>query len=151
MLRTLIIDDHLIVRQGLKHLVENVPGNVMTAETCSGKEAFKLLSKNAHDIVIMGITLSGTNHIELLKQMRAIKPDLPVLILSASDEEQYCERLLRAGASGILMKQSASGELADAINRVIRGRKYISPSLAEIMTDIPSDRDAPLEETLSDR
>lgn len=151
MLRTLIIDDHLIVRQGLKHLVESTSGSVMTAETCSGQEAVKLLHGNAHDIAIMGITLSGTNHIELLKQMRAVKPDLPILILSASDEEQYCERLLRAGASGILMKQSASGELVDAIMRVSRGRKYISPALAEIMTDIPSDRDVPLEDTLSDR
>ncbi len=151
MLRVLIVDDHLIVRQGLKHFVEGASGNVMTAETCSSQEAVKLLHGNTHDVVLLGIALSGTNHIELLKQMRAIKPNLPVLILSVSEDEQYCERLLRAGASGILMKQSASSELVDAITKVSRGRKYISPSLAEILTDFSADGNTSLLDALSDR
>ena len=151
MLRILIVDDHHIVSQGLKHLVEGNSNNTMTTEPCASEDALKLLHRNAHEVVLLGMTLSGTNHIELLKQMRAIKPRLPVLILSASDDEQYCERLLKAGASGILVKQSDSNELVDAITKVSRGRKYVSPSLAERMTNFSPDRSLPLQETLSDR
>ena len=151
MLRVLVIDDHLIVGQGLKHLVEGTSGNAMTAGTCSSQEAINLLHKNAYDVVLVGITLSAINPIELLKQIKAAKPNLPVLVLSASDEEQYCGRLLRAGASGILVKQSAGGELINALTKVSGGRKYVSPSLAEILTDFPVDEDSPLLETLSDR
>ena len=151
MLRVLIVDDHLIINQGLKHLVEGTSNNVISAEPCSSDDAHKLLYRNAHDVVLMGTTLSGINPIELLKQMRAIKPNLPVLVVSVSDDEQYCERLLKAGVSGILGKQSDSVELVDAITKVSQGRKYVSPSLAERMTNFSPDRSVPLQETLSDR
>ena len=151
MLRILIVDDHLIISQGLKHLVEGNSGNVMTAELCSSEDALKLLHRNAHEVVLLGMTFSGTNHIELTKQIRAVKPNLPVLILSVSDDEQYCERLLKAGASGILVKQSNSSELVDALTKISKGRKYVSPPLAERMTNFPTDRGVPLQETLSDR
>ena len=151
MLRILIVDDHLIVRQGLKQFVESASENVMAAETCSGQEAIKLVQRNAHDVVLMGITLSTIDPIELLKQIRADKPKLPVLILSVLDEEQYCGRLLRAGASGILTKESVTSELVDAVTKVYRGGKYVSPSLAERLTDFPADRSTSLPDALSDR
>jgi two-component system invasion response regulator UvrY len=151
MLRILIVDDHLIVRQSLKQFVEGGPDKVTTAEVCSSQEAIKTLHENAYDVVLLGIGLSEIRSVELLKQVRADKPNLPVLILSVSDEEQYCSRLLRAGASGILSKQSASGELLDAITKLSRGRKYISPSLAESLADFSTDGNIPLPDTLSDR
>jgi len=150
-MRVLVVDDHIIVRQGLKHFIESASGPVASAETCSGQETLKLIQSNAYDVVLIGLTLSFIDPIELLKQIRAEKPKLPVLALSVLDEEQYCGRLLRAGASGILTKESDFSELADALVRVSHGRKYISPSLAERLTDIPADEDTSLPDVLSDR
>jgi two-component system invasion response regulator UvrY len=151
MLRILVVDEYLIVRQGLKQFVESASGNVMTAEVCSSQETIKLVKRNAHDVVLIGTTLSTIDPIELLKQIRTDKPKLPVLIISTSDEEQYCRRLLRAGVSGILTKESTPNELVDALTKVSRGGKYISPSLAEILTGFPSDGSMSLPDVLSDR
>jgi len=150
-MRVLVVDDYLIVRQVLQHFIENLQDPVATVATCSGDETLKLIQSNAHDVVLLGLTLSTIDSIELLKQIKAEKPQLPVLILSNMDEEQYCGRLLRAGASGILIKASASDELAYALDRVSHGRRYISPLLAEIMTDTPTNRDTSLLDILSDR
>ena len=150
-MRVLIIDDHIILRQGLKHSIENAQGFVASVETCSSEETLKLVKKKVHDTVLLGLTLSTIDPIELIKQIRTDLPRLPVLVLASLDEEQYCGRLLRAGASGILTKDSASDELVDALDRVYQGRKYITPSLAEKMTDIPADGSTSLPDTLSDR
>jgi len=149
--RILLIDDHIIVRQGMKHLIASASEAVVSTETCSSGEALKLIQSNAYDVVLMGLTLSTIDPIELIKQIRADKPKLPLLVLSALDEEQYCGRLLRAGASGILTKDSAPDELTEALDRVSHGRKYISPSLTEKLTDIPADESASLPDVLSDR
>ena len=151
MVRILIVDDHFIVRQGLKQSIESASGNIMTAETCSGQEAIKLVQRNAPDVVLVGITLSTINPIELLKQIRVDKPILPVLVLNSLDEEQYYGRLLRAGASGILTRESATSELVEAVTKVASGRKYISPSLAERLTGLPADESTSLPDALSDR
>ncbi len=127
-MRVLVVDDHIIVRQGLKHFIESASETVASPETCSSGEALKLIQSNAYDVVLMGLTLSTIDPIELIKRIRADKPKLPLLVLSALDEEQYCGRLLRAGASGILTKDSAPDELAEALDRVSHGRKYIVPS-----------------------
>lgn len=151
MIQVLIVDDHLVVRQGLKQFIENDSDKTMTAETGSGYDAVKLLQNSVYDVVLLGVTLSTVDPIELLKQIRVIKPRLPVLILSVLDEEQYYWRLLRAGASGILTRESATNELIDAIRKVSHGGKYISPSLAEKMTDLPPDGSTSLPNSLSDR
>lgn len=151
MKRILIVDDHLIVRQGLKQLIEGVPENIMIAEVCTGQEAIRIIQGNAHDIILMGINLSTIDPIELLKQITTTKPKLPVLILSISDEEQYCGRLLRAGASGVLTKENATDELMDAITKVSTGRKYISSYLTERMTGLPVDESVSSPDALSDR
>lgn len=150
-MRVLVVDDHIIVGQGLKHFVESASEPLASAETCSSRETLKLIQSNAYDVVLMGLTLSTIDPIELVKQIRAERPKLPVLVLSVLDEEQYCGRLLRAGASGILTRESDFSELADALARVSHGRKYISPSLAERLTDIPADADTSLPDVLSDR
>lgn len=150
-MRVLIVDDHLVVRESLKQFIEGITVSEATVETCSSGEALTLVQGGGHDVVLLGLTLLAIDPIEMLKQIRADKPKLPVLVLSSLDEEQYCSRLLRAGASGILTNSSATGELGDALTRVFHGRKYISPSLAERLTEIPAGEDTPLHETLSDR
>ena len=150
-MRVLLVDDNIIVRQALKHLVESASELAASPETCSSGETLKLIQSNAYDVVLIGLTLSTIDPLELIKQIKADKPRLPLLVLSALDEEQYCGRLLRAGASGILTKDSAPDELAEALDRVSHGRKYISPSLAEILTDIPADGNTALPDILSDR
>jgi DNA-binding NarL/FixJ family response regulator len=151
MLRILIVDEYLIVRQGLKQLLENVPENVVTAETCAGQEAVSIVQRNTPDMVLIGINLSTIDPIELLKQIRIDEPELPVLMLSTSNEEQYYGRLLRAGASGVLAKESATDELVDAITKVSTGRRYISPCLTERLTDLPADESMLSPGVLSDR
>ena len=150
-MQVLIVDDYLVVREGLKQFIEGTTTSGATVETCSSGEALKLLREGYPDVVVLGLTLSTIDPIDILKQIRSKKPKLPVLVLSVSDEEQYCSRLLRAGASGILTNSSATVELGDALTRVSRGRKYISPSLAERLTEIPTGEDTPPHETLSDR
>ncbi len=150
-MRVLLIDEYIIVRQGIKHLIESASESVASVETCTGGEAIKLIKSHTYDVVLMGSTLSTVDPIELIKQIRADKPKLPLLILSSLDDELYSGRLLRSGASGILTKHSASDELVEALERVSRGRKYISPSLAESLTDIPADETTSLPDVLSDR
>jgi DNA-binding NarL/FixJ family response regulator len=151
MLRLLIIDDHLIVREGLKQFVESGSHKTLTAEICASVDAATQLQGRGYDVILLGTTLSALDPIEFLKQLKTDKPKLPILIMSASDEEQYCGRLLRAGASGIITKQSSTDELVDAVTKVSRGRKYVTPSLAERLTDFSSEDEAPLKEVLSDR
>ena len=147
----LVIDDHLIVRQGLRNLIENVSNNSITVEECSGQGSLKLIRKNAYQAVLIGLTLTSIDPIELLKQIRDDKPGLPVLVLCSVDEEQYYGRLFRAGVTGVLTRESAAGELLDAVNKLLNGGRYISPSLAEKMTGVPSGGEVSLMETLSDR
>jgi two-component system invasion response regulator UvrY len=151
MLRILIVDDHLIIRNGLKQLIEAAPGKTAAADSCSSQESLKTIRDNNYDVVLFGTALSATNSIELLKQVKAEEPELPVLILNAPNEEQHCSRLLRAGASGILTEQSAAAELMEALAKLSCGRKYISPSLAESLSDFSRNDDASLSEMLSDR
>lgn len=147
----LVVDDHLIVRQGLKNLIEDASNNSITVEECSGRDSLKLVRKGSCQAVLIGLTLTSIDPIELLKQIREDKPGLPILVLCSMDEEQYYGRLFRAGVTGVLTRESAANELLDAINRLLSGGRYISPSLAEKMTGIPPEGDVSLVDTLSDR
>ncbi len=151
MSRLLIVDDHLIVREGLKQLVTNPSSHgFMSADFCSGAEVIKTLRRTNYDEVLIGIALSGISHIELLRQIKSEKPNLPILVLNYSDDKHYCARLLRAGASGILSRESAIGELPDALIALSRGRKYISPSLSDSLTELSGENSDPAD-VLSDR
>jgi two-component system invasion response regulator UvrY len=150
-MKILLVDDHIIIRQGLKHFIESASDPAAYVDTCASSETLKLVQSHSYDVVLMSFTLSNVDPIELIKQIKADKPKMALLVLSSLDEEQYSSRLLRAGVSGILTKNSASAELAEALDRVSRGRKYISPSLAETMIDIPADAKMSLPDVLSDR
>ena len=152
MIRVLIADDHTLVRKGLKQILLDTKDIETVDEARDGKETINKVSKKKYDLVLLDISLPGRSGIDVLKQLKCIKPKLPVLILSMHPEEQYAVRSLRAGAAGYLTKESAPDELLNAIRRIANGGKYITPSLAEKLAgDIGPDVEKPLHETLSDR
>ena len=152
MIRVLIADDHSIVRKGLKQIVSESSDIVVTGEAGNGNEALEKALKGDFDVAILDITMPGLNGLDALKQIRSQRPNLPILILSMHPEEQYALRVLKAGASGYLTKESAPEELTSAIRKVSSGMKYVSPSLAQILASgLGSDHEEPPHVTLSDR
>ncbi|MBI5043908.1 MAG: response regulator transcription factor [Nitrospirae bacterium] len=152
MIKILIADDHAIVRKGLKQILADAPVAVLTDEAGSGQEALKKVRENDYNVVLLDISMPGMSGVDVLKQLKSEKPKLPVLILTMHPEEQYAVRILKAGASGYLTKESAPDELISAIQKVSQGGKYISPSLAEkLASDLDHDIRQPLHEMLSDR
>jgi DNA-binding NarL/FixJ family response regulator len=152
MIKILIADDHTMFREGLKHILAEYPDLVVTDEANNGQEVLDKIWKNNYDMVLLDITMPGMTGLEALKQLKNDKPKLPVLILSMHPEEQYAVRVLRAGASGYLTKESAPDELITAIRKISQGRKYITPSLAErLASEFEADSEKPLHDILSDR
>jgi two-component system, NarL family, invasion response regulator UvrY len=152
MLRIMIADDHAMVRDGLKHIIEEQPDLEVAAEAADGREVLDIVMKTALDIVLLDIAMPRMNGLEVLRLLRKELPRLPVLILSMYPEEQYAVRALRAGAMAYLTKESASGELIAAIRKVASGGKYISLSLAEkLAMEIETDYSRLPHEKLSDR
>jgi two-component system invasion response regulator UvrY len=152
MIKILIADDHPVVRKGLKEIIEETPDMAVRGEASTGHEVLEKVRKGDFDIVVLDISMPGGNGLDILKQLKSEKPELSVLVLSMYPEEQYAVRVLRAGASGYLTKESAPEELIAAIRKASKGGKYISSSLAEKLAfDLEIDAERPLHETLSDR
>ena len=152
MINILIADDHTMFREGLKHILAEYPDLVVADEASNGQEVLDKIWKNNYDMVLLDITMPGMTGLEVLKQLKNDKPKLPVLILSMHPEEQYAVRVLRAGASGYLTKESAPDELITAIRKISQGRKYITSSLAErLASEVEADSEKPLHDILSDR
>lgn len=152
MIRILIADDHAIVRAGLKQFVAEQADMQIVAEAASGAEAIAAVRASEIDVVLLDISMPDKNGIDTLKTLRHVKPELPVLMLSAFAEDQYAVNLLRAGAAGYLNKEAASTQLVGAIRTVMLGRKYVSPSLAQILANgVSGDADRPLHAELSQR
>ena len=152
MIKILIADDHTIVREGLKQIISETPDMIVADEAIDGHEVLNKALKNDYDVVVLDITMPGINGLDVLKQLKNQKPKLPILVLSVHPEEQYAVRVLRAGASGYLTKESAPDELIAAIRKVSMGKKYVSSSLAEkLALELEIDHEKPLHETLSDR
>ena len=152
MIKVLIADDHPLVREGLKRILEDSSDIVVAGEASNGQELLKKVRKNDYDVVLLDISMPGRNGLDVLKQLKIIKPDLHILILSIFPEELYGVRALKAGASGYLTKKNTPDELIMAIKKVSLGRKYINLSLSEKLAfDIEADSKKPLHERLSDR
>jgi len=152
MIRILIADDHAIVREGLKQILTEIPNIKVADEACNGQETFEKVWKNEYDVVVLDVSMPGRSGLEVLKQIKGVRPKLPVLILSMHPEGQYAVRALRAGAAGYLTKESAPDELITAIRKVSEGGKYVTLSLAEKMAfDLEAGAYHPPHETLSDR
>lgn len=131
MIRVLIVDDHAIVRKGLVQILKGFPERTVIAEADCAEEALAKISETHFDVVLLDISLPGKNGLEVLKEMKLHKPELPVLILSICPEEQFAVKALCAGASGYLGKESSAEKLLGAMQKVLQGGKYISDSLAE--------------------
>jgi DNA-binding NarL/FixJ family response regulator len=136
-------DDHAIVRAGLKQFIAGEKDMVVSGEAADGMETLACVRKGECDVVLLDISMPGKNGIDTLRQLKRSRPDLPVLILSAYSEQQFAVSLLRAGASGYISKESASEQLVTAIRTVIGGGKYVSPSVAQVLSAIcPGNRQA---------
>jgi DNA-binding NarL/FixJ family response regulator len=152
MLKILIADDHAIVRQGLRQIVAGNEEMMVAADAASGNEAIQKTRETEPDIVLLDISLGDRHGIDVLKQLRREFPKLKVLMLSMFSEEQYAVRAIKAGAAGYLNKQSAPAELMTALNVVARGRRYVTPDLAELLADSVNEDQGELpHKNLSDR
>ena len=152
MIRVLIVDDHAIVRRGLRQIVAETGDIVVNGEAETGSQAIKTARQEDFDVMLLDISLPDKNGIEVLKQIKKEQPKLAVLMLSMHGEREFAVRALKAGASGYLTKQSAPAQLVTAIRHVAAGKKYVSPALAEELANAMGvDIEKPLHETLSDR
>ncbi|MGH8284486.1 MAG: response regulator, partial [Steroidobacteraceae bacterium] len=131
--RVLIVDDHPIVRHGLRRMIELEPDLAVCGEAQTEKEAREAIRELAPDVVIVDISLGQGDGLELVRDVHAQRPELPMLVLSMHDELIYAERLLAAGASGYIMKQAASDQLIIALRQVLEGARYLSESLASAL------------------
>jgi len=128
--KILLVDDHPIVRQGLKELIEQEADLFVCGEAQSGSEALQAIAAAKPDLAMVDISLQGTNGLELIKQIKAGHSDVPVLVLSMHDETLYAERALRAGARGYVMKEEATARLIAGIRRVLSGEIYLSERMS---------------------
>lgn len=152
MIKILIADDHVLFREGLKQILGKHRDLRVIDEAGSGNEAMQKILHSSCDVVILDISMPGRSGLDILAEIRKVKPDLPVLIVSMHPEDQYAVRVLRAGASGYLTKESAASELISAIHKVSSGGRYISPSVAERLADaIENDRAEAPHHALSNR
>lgn len=131
MIKILIADDHALVRRGLKNiLLEEFPSAIIE-ETVDAESLLAQLRIKEWDIIITDVSMPGRSALEALPEIKQMNPNIPVLVLSAHSEDQYALRVLKAGASGYLMKESADDELVIAVKRALLGKKYITPSIAD--------------------
>jgi two-component system, NarL family, invasion response regulator UvrY len=151
MSRILIVDDHAIVRRGLKQIVSEAADMSVVAEAANGQEALDKVRQGGVDLVLLDISMPGRGGMDTLRRLKREHPGLPVLILSIYPEDQYAVRALKDGASGYLTKDSDPEELIVAIRKVVQGRKYVSTDLAEKLADGLERSGNPPHETLSDR
>jgi two-component system invasion response regulator UvrY len=148
----LLVDDHEVVRDGVKNILGEQARPISFGEASTEPEALRLAREQNWDLVILDLSLAGRNGLELLKQLKQIHPELPVLILSMHSEEQYARRAFKAGAAGYITKNSSRTELVEAVNKVIEGGRYVSAVLAErLIIGMQRDTAHPLHEGLSDR
>jgi two-component system invasion response regulator UvrY len=152
MRRILLVDDHEVVRKGLMKVLAEAFQPIEVEEARNGQEAVSKVLKSRYDLVVLDIKMPGKSGLDALKEIKQHQPRLPVVILSMQPEDQLAVRAMRAGASGYLTKECASDELVLAIQKALKGEKYISGSLAQILAgELDKDLEKPPHEILSDR
>ena len=152
MTRLVIADDHAIVREGLKRIVAEAADLVIEAEAADGNEVMKLVREREFEVLVTDLSMPGRNGMELIKLVKAEKPKLRVLVLSMHQEMQYAVRAIKSGASGYLTKESAPGQLVQAIRKIASGGAYISAEVAEqLALGAMPGGEKPPHEALSDR
>jgi DNA-binding NarL/FixJ family response regulator len=152
MLRVLIADDHPVVRQGVKQILAEELELEQFGEARNAKEVLDNVSRKKWDILILDINLPDMNGLEILRQLKKVHPDLPVLVLTVFDEDQIAIRVLKAGASGFVTKETMPNELIAAVKKIHSGGRYVSPSLAEkLVFNIYAEDEKPVHHRLSNR
>ncbi len=156
MLRILLVDDHAVVRTGMKRILQDVEACVEVGEAGDAKEAMAKIRSDTWDLVLLDLRLPGRSGVDVLKDIKSEKAKLPVLILSTYPESQYAVRLIHAGAAGYLNKDAEEEEILEAVRKVATGKRYISPLVADLLANhinknlLDEDEIAP-HEVLSDR
>jgi DNA-binding NarL/FixJ family response regulator len=138
--RILIVDDHPMMRKGLAQLIDNEPDLKVFAEADTAGQAIDLVAKQKFDLALLDISLPDKNGLELIKDIRALHPELPVLVVSMHDEMVYAERVLRAGGRGYIMKQEGGGKFLAAIRQVLSGQVYVSQQMSARILEVFSGR-----------
>ena len=152
MVRVLIADDHAILRRGLREILMRELEAVVCGEAENAQQVLAQVQSQNWDLAIVDITMPGRSGLDVLKDLQRVQPGLPVLVLSMHPEDQYGKRVLKAGASGYMNKESAPEELIKAIRKVLAGGRYVSPTLAEkLAVEWGANAVRPLHESLSDR
>jgi two-component system, NarL family, invasion response regulator UvrY len=151
-IKVFIVDDHEVVRQGLKHILSQTPDIKVIGEAENGARFLEKIPGMEVDVILMDIEMPEKNGLETLIQLKTLYPDLPVIILSIFQEEQYGLRLINYGAAGYLSKTCPPEQMIDAIKKVSKGGKYITPTLSEkLVMNFGTNPEKPLHETLSNR
>jgi two-component system invasion response regulator UvrY len=151
-IKILIVDDHILVREGLKLIMEDYPDIIVVGEAGSGQEALNEVSRKKYDAVLLDISLPDRNGLDILREIKNKRPDLPVVMLTMHPEAVHAIRALRAGASGYVTKRQAPVELIAAIRKVANGEMFMTSTLADqILLSAEKDSEKPLHETLSVR
>ncbi len=152
MIRVLIADDHAILRRGLIEILTRELKGAVYGEAENAQQTVAQVQSHGWDLVILDITMPGRSGVDVLADLKRLRPKLPVLVLSMHPEDQYGKRVLKAGASGYMNKDSAPEELIKAVRKVLAGGRYVSPALAEVLAlDLGRGTDEPLHERLSGR
>lgn len=151
-MRILIADDHAVFRRGLRDTLAEAFSRVTFGEAKTAQETIELVRRQDWDVVVLDISMPGKSGLDILDDLRRLRPKLPVLLLTMHPEQQYARRALKAGAAGYLTKDSVPEELKEAIKRIVAGGRYVSATLAEkLAVDLRKGADLPLHELLSDR
>ena len=151
-MKVLIVDDHALVRRGVMYLLQESFKDVEVGEAGDARAGLEAVVGQPWDLIVVDISLPGRNGLELIREIKLAKPELPILVISGHPENDYALRALKLGAAGFVSKQSAADVLVTAVKRVISGRRYISPSLAEHLAGaISGESPGASHETLSDR
>jgi len=156
MLNILLVDDHCVVRAGIRQILQDADFKVEISEAADAFSALKLIKQQSWDLVLLDIRLPDRSGVELLKLIKADNPKLPVLILSTYPESQYAIRLIHGGAAGYLSKDADDDEILNAVKIAAKGKRYLSPEVAELLANhitrgVQDDKMDCLHETLSDR
>lgn len=152
MIRVLITDDHVIVRDGLRQIVRETDDITISAEAANASETLDALREHPVDVIVLDLNLPDRHGLDLLLQLRSLYPRIPVLILSVNRDTSYAVRMLKAGAAGYIGKHAARDQLVEGIRRVAHGEKYLAPDLAEsVAIHLVAAGDRQPHELLSDR
>jgi Response regulator containing a CheY-like receiver domain and an HTH DNA-binding domain len=150
--QVLVADDHGVIRNGLKKILDDTPDLEFAGEACDGRSVLEKVRERSWDMLILDLSMPGRNGLELIKLIKEARPPLPILIFSMHQEEQYAVRALRAGASGYLTKEVDGDLLLSAIRKVASGGVYVSTKVAELLaSDVSRPQQAPLHTLLSNR